>query len=109
MASEKYPIDANGSFTINACDNTDYGLCFGGGIISAIDKYGHIICEFFADDAPAINAVEVVRCKDCKHWTTDGNGYLDDSPYCGNPDGIDGYTKPDDFCSHGEKSGGSDE
>lgn len=59
--------------------------------------FAHVVC------APTVDAVEVVRCKHCMHWMTEGNGYLDDSPYCGNPDGIDGYTKPDDFCSYGER------
>ena len=61
-------IDANGSFTLNAADNTDYGLCFSGGIISVMDDLGRCVCEFFADDAPTVDAVEVVRCKDCNFW-----------------------------------------
>ena len=47
--------------------------------------------------------VEVVRCKDCKHWTKDGNGYCDDESYCDNPNGLDNYAHPDDFCSYGER------
>ena len=47
-------IDANGSCTLNASDNTGYSLGFGGGIISVADEYGHIVAEFFADDAPTI-------------------------------------------------------
>ena len=30
------------------------------------------------DDALTIDAVPVVRCKDCKHWTVDGAG----TPWC---------------------------
>ena len=60
-------IDADGSYTLNASDNTGYSLSFGGGIISVADEYGHIEAEFFADDAPAVDAVPVVRCKDCKY------------------------------------------
>ena len=62
--AEQRLIDANGSYTLNASDNTDYSLCFGGGIISAIDKHGHIVCEFLADEAPTIDA-EPVRHG---HW-----------------------------------------
>lgn len=62
-------IDADGSYTLNASDNTDYSLCFGGGIISAIDKHGHVVCEFFADDAPTIDA-EPVRHG---HWINAGH------------------------------------
>lgn len=57
-------------------------------------------------DTPTVDAVEVVRCKDCKHW--DGHfcevhsewpdeyntGYLD-------------YTEADDFCSYGERKEGA--
>ena len=50
-------IDGDGSFTLNATDNTDYSLAFGGGIISVADESGHIEAEFFADDAPTVDAV----------------------------------------------------
>ena len=44
------------------------------------------------------DAVEVVRCKDCAWSMRD-----DDVYYCINPDGLDNYAKPDDFCSYGER------
>ena len=61
------------------------------------------------DNAPTIDAVSVVRCKDCK-WFADNNGgewygcYMfhvvritpEDAP------------KPDDFCSYGERKNGGD-
>lgn len=61
MSNKMRLIDANGSFTLNAADNTDYGLCFGGGIISVMDDLGRCVCEFFADDAPTVDAVPVVH------------------------------------------------
>lgn len=54
-------INADDSFTINASDNTGYSLAFGGGIISCIDELGHIEAEFFADDIPTVDAVQVVH------------------------------------------------
>lgn len=48
--------------------------------------------------AEPVDAVEVVRCKDCKHWKSD-----DDIGHCENPDGLDNYARPDDFCSYGER------
>jgi hypothetical protein len=51
-------IDAYGSYTLNANDNTGCSLGFGGGIISFSDKYGHIVAEFDADDAPAVDPVK---------------------------------------------------
>ena len=61
------------------------------------------------NSAPTIDAVSVVRCKDCK-WFADNNGgewygcYMfhvvritpEDAP------------KPDDFCSYGERKNGGD-
>lgn len=61
------------------------------------------------DNAPAVDAVEVVRCKDCMHWqecTQWGNGkclILSEDP---EPMGREHtvYTKADDFCNYGEKN-----
>lgn len=51
-----------------------------------------------AEDFPAADVVEVVRCRDCKWWND-----CDDESYCSNPDGLDNYALPDDFCSYGER------
>ena len=50
-----------------------------------------------------IDAVPVVRCRECKWWQED-----DDVGHCDNPDGLDNYAKPDDFCSYGERKEGAD-
>ncbi len=56
-------------------------------------------------DAPTVDAVEVVRCKDCKHRGTD---------YCifhinGEPADEELLRKLDnDFCSYGERKEGAD-
>lgn len=46
------------------------------------------------NDAPTVDAVPVVRCKDCKHYRNypDGLCYL--CAVC---------VEPDDFCSYGER------
>lgn len=49
--------------------------------------------------APSVDAVEVVRCKDCR-WLYDGP----DDYCCCNHRGLVSI-KPDDFCSHGERRG----
>lgn len=57
----------------------------------------NIINGDFSDFEEEKDLVEVVRCKDCKHWQ-DGNvglGCYWDTNY---------PQKEDDFCSHGEKS-----
>lgn len=49
--------------------------------------------------APTIDAVEVVRCKDCV-WCEQGKSY---EPYCNHPtDGMCDVQR-DDFCSYGER------
>ena len=53
--------------------------------------------------APTIDAVPVVRCWECKWWHED-----DGVGYCDNPDGLDNYAKPDEFCSYGERKEGAD-
>ena len=53
--------------------------------------------KFDIEEAPTVDAVEVVRCKDCKH-REDGLCTLEsvyDYPWY--------YTKDDDFCSYGER------
>ena len=50
-------------------------------------------------NAPTVDAVEVVRCKDCK-WYENGKSY---DAYCNHPtDGMN-YSAEDDFCSYGER------
>ena len=53
-------------------------------------------------ESPTVDAVEVVRCRECKWWHED-----DDVGYCDNPDGLDNYAKPDEFCSYGERKEGA--
>ena len=62
-----------------------------------------IIAREVIRDAPTVDAVPVVRCRECKWWQED-----DDVGHCDNPDGLDNYAKPEDFCSYGEKRRGKD-
>lgn len=48
-------------------------------------------------DTPVVDAVEVVRCKYCKYWKT--NGCHIDYKYFSE-------TQPMDYCSYGEKKEG---
>lgn len=57
------------------------------------------------DDAPIIDAVEVVRCKDCKYYSrtkTNKKGYL----ICP-ASGME--IRPEDFCSYGERKETNDD
>ena len=55
------------------------------------------IIKFLREKCPAADVVEVVRCKDCKHYDP-----YDQTErfYC--YDGIEGCL-PNDFCSYGER------
>ena len=50
------------------------------------------------DSLPTIDAVPVVRCRECRYWSEDGRC---DPPQNGL---IREYTRPDDFCSYGEEA-----
>ena len=57
-------------------------------------------------EAPTVDAVEVVRCKDCKHAWIHPCGYV----YC-HRDGRNAYEMTfnlDSFCSYGERKEGAD-
>ena len=93
MATEKRLIDANA--LIERFDELAYkykpegDLFFIDGIVDEIM------------DAPEVDAVEVVRCKDCKHCsqnTPDGLHWCDEHEV--------GSLMDDDFCSYGERRKG---
>ena len=50
-------------------------------------------------DAEMVEYAEVVRCKDCKHWTM---GYCNHFAYYS----YEPITSEDDFCSYGERREG---
>ena len=93
MANEKRLIDANA-----LRDDT-----------FILDAWDAKIVRAWLDDQPTVDAVEVVRCKDCKHLKY---GYQ-----CYNPLGIslnndgDAYVLVDayDFCSCGERKDNGEE
>lgn len=62
------------------------------GINLALDRYA-INC---IDDAPTADVVEVVRCKDCKHYISDGGALM----IC---EVTEMNTSDCDFCSYGER------
>ena len=60
----------------------------------------------FLNKQPTIDAVPVVRCKDCEFY--DPRGYCDHIHW----EDAEGWSKPvdpDDFCSHGERKGGEED
>lgn len=61
--------------------------------------------------APAVDAVEVVRCGKCKHWKTSGSQegtiFADMEPI-GACRYVNFCRKTSDFCSYGEREEGTD-
>ena len=54
--------------------------------------------------APTIDAVPVTRCKDCKYWQDNNDGYPHEECRWGHGETPDA----NDFCSHGERKEGAD-
>ena len=78
----------------NGYSNWDWG--YSGGLLNAIEK---VVA------APTVDAVEVVRCKDCKHFDMQRMECQCDAIASDNEGGAD-YTINfylDDFCSYGER------
>lgn len=95
MANEKRLIDANALLEIykkwipQLANPEDDG-----------DRRGVETCILVLKDAPTVDAVEVVRCKDCKHWLKDFAGCSDTVGRCEWANyavGADGY------CLYGER------
>ena len=108
MANEKRLIDADALKEQIAKEVHTYWTNGTGGYYIAEDVIPDI------DNAPTVDAVEVVRCKDCKHrgeeyecpmyfvkeieWDDDGYTECDYVPY--------DRTVDDGFCDRGERSEG---
>ena len=78
-------IDADALKTIRSIQSADY---------NSIETIQHWI-----DNAPTIDAVPVVRCKDCRCWVEWANGTGSCSRFALDWIGTDA----DDFCSMGER------
>lgn len=68
------------------------------GVCNLVYGYGKDDICGLIDQAPTIDAVPVVRCKNCKYF-----GENDENiPYCVNPFGLDD-PEPNGFCNYGRK------
>ena len=66
---------------------------------NAEGAYGYVDA-FQIANAPTVNAVEVVKCRDCKHWHKE-TLFCDYMPYGEAQERVNWYA--DDFCSYGER------
>ena len=56
--------------------------------------------------APTVDAVEVVRCRDCKHWLKFDSSLIGAVMCCTGQGSVNIQKQPDDFCSCGERKDG---
>lgn len=63
------------------------------------EEHDGVTLQSIIKKMPTIDAVEVVRCKDCKHWCNE----IDEHTYECCTRAIVNRFKPDDFCSYGER------
>ena len=53
------------------------------------------------EDEPTVDAVPVIRCRDCKHWLTVFDKDIAESGFCNKYSQLE-TTKADDYCSRAE-------
>lgn len=99
MASEKRLTEkhysGNGYYLKCSSDCPNDGFCDDcEKLYKAIDRLG----EYEEKEKQTVDAVEVVRCRDCRYSTLE-NGDL----WCDDPIGIYGKVGLNDFCSYGER------
>lgn len=80
-------------------DDDFWYACEADALYKATDIYNVI------KSAPTADVVEVVRCKDCKYWQDNNDGYPHQECRWGNYETPD----PDDYCSYGELKDGDTE
>ena len=78
-------------------------------VLRHFDGYGfgqecdaEIILDYIAECAPTVDAVEVVRCKDCRAWDR-GRISCEGLAGCNSREGGIRYRSGNDYCSKGVK------
>ena len=62
-----------------------------------VEDYNFVLAALYG--VPTVDAVEVVRCKDCV-WYEKGENYV---PYCNNYASLMDHVTDDTFCSYGQR------
>lgn len=91
-------INVDETYGIIASDNTDWTCTFSGGVITVADEAGFIHAEFLADDIPAVDAVPVVRCRECMYSWEDLSGLCCSYGPC-----AECLVPPDFWCAYGKR------
>ena len=85
-------------YDINNITEEDSGVRFVG-----YQEIGRLI-----DNAPTVDAVEVVRCRECK-WHRSGQNEVDTWSICIEPTLRAAHVQDDDYCSWGERKEATDD
>ena len=90
---------------IKICVDRQYENCHGySGSKKAIYREAILAVKSILHAAKPIDAVPVVRCKDCKYWQDNNEGYPHEECRWGHGETPDA----NDFCSYGERNGGAE-
>ena len=88
---------------IKVCIDRQYENCHGySGNKKAIYREAILAVKSILHAAKPIDAVPVVRCKDCKYWQDNNDGYPHEECLWGHGETPDA----NDFCSYGERKDG---
>jgi hypothetical protein len=92
--TEKRLIDANEAYEIARTSglHDDFGRC-----MADLTSLKELL-----EDVPTVDAVEVVRCKDCKHYHEETGFCEEHSCFCKEDMEWNMFAE-DDFCSYGER------
>ena len=97
---------------IKICVDRQYENCHGySGNKKAIYREAILAVKSILHCAKPIDAVEVVRCRECKHWKPSGSkagNSFSDMEYIGGCEFTNYYRRESDFCSYGERKEGAD-
>ena len=89
-----------------------YENCHGySGNKKAIYREAILAVKSILHSAKAIDAVPVVRCRDCQHWKPTGSkagNSFSDMEYIGGCEFTNYCRRESDFCSYGERKEGAD-
>ena len=102
MTTEKRQDLINRQDLIKAVESKHFAISDNTHPYEAIRSQGKYFREV-VDNAPQVDAVEVVRCKDCRFRKSTFNG---DGYFCSvwdTDDYEEAYVKDNDFCSYGER------
>ena len=78
--------------------------------VNSDGAYGYVDAKQISE-SPTIDAVPVVRCRDCQHWKPTGSkagNSFSDMEYIGGCEFTKYCRRESDFCSYGERKGCAD-